>query len=271
MKLILSALLTTLVSLQLLSQVALVLPENYYEDYFLQVSNNACYGINLDPKTNFCDSLDVYEGYTELRVLPYSPGAYRLREDDEGVFLPYDLTEGEKYHSSMQREMLTDMRRKMREHIEFVDTINILRDNPAPTPILNRSRRKATPFEFFRFYILDTARFGYQRAEENFVSIFVEVRENDLIAPDLRRRIICPTEISRELVKELNQKLIDLGYLKDEYRRIYAPEIRNAIGRLQKNRKLPKGFLDLETLEELEVDPNLYRLQLLSPLGYSTY
>ena len=273
MKTILLNLLFLSISLNAFSQIKLILPENYYTGYFLQMSSNECYAIDFEPSINLLDSMLVYNDFIELKVIPFSLYTNLLRYDDEGVFLPYDLEEGEMYRKIMKENFPKESNFRFSDftfsNIDFIDTIDILRDKPSRNPavVCGDIKKREIPFEYFRFYTIDTTRFGHLRFEDKLITIHVEVKDNDIISNELRRRIVCPNEIDRELIKELNQRLIDLGYLKDEYRRVYAPEIKNAIDRFQSNRNLPVGFLDHKTLKLLKVKSSYYNRQLFTPVG----
>lgn len=68
------------------------------------------------------------------------------------------------------------------------------------------------------------------------------------------RNILCPRQITPKIIDKLHERLINLGYMEPRKVKKYDTALRLALDKFHIDHKMPRGYLDLETLELLEIE-----------------
>ncbi len=88
----------------------------------------------------------------------------------------------------------------------------------------------------------------------NYKHVFIDYKIINNLNKKQLRPVLCPDKIDNTLIAELNARLIDLGFLSKATRTKYLPEIRDALIEFQKANHLPWGFVDQQTLDNLDIN-----------------
>jgi len=89
---------------------------------------------------------------------------------------------------------------------------------------------------------------------KNFRTVLIQLSDITNLGKTYSRRILCPEEIDGNLVKKVQQRLIELGFMNARKKKKYDQKLRTALNKFQEEYGLPKGFLDHPTLEYLDVE-----------------
>lgn len=88
----------------------------------------------------------------------------------------------------------------------------------------------------------------------NYKHVFINSKIINNLGKKQLRPVLCPNKIDNTLIAELNARLIDLGFLPYAIRKRYLPDIKNALIEFQKANHLPWGFVDQQTLDNLDIN-----------------
>ena len=72
----------------------------------------------------------------------------------------------------------------------------------------------------------------------------------------VRAEVLCDQMASRETVRQIQSALVDRGYI-IQIDGIYGPETQRAIERFQRDQALSRGYMTLETIQALNVEPSI--------------
>lgn len=242
--------------------------KNYYSGFFLE-GKGYCLTYDSRSDTELLEQFYRHGDYLHLPVLRTKSVLSQCIELYEEPVLAYSIPEEEyRYLEYVQgdrdslegyfalvetipEDLLIDihiLRNKVTSISRFVDVEYALGSRGF------RSKVWHMPYELLTLTILDPDDPRSEEYKHHLINVKVEFHKEDAIGFDLRRRIVCPYEITNKLTAEVNRSLINYGYLVDDKRWKYPPDLRAALIEFQTDYSLMKGFLDYETLNLLEIN-----------------
>ncbi len=240
---------------------------NYYEGDYDKYKGQ-CYCKSFKVDSSFLTSF-VLENYITLNVVATWENLWPFRyNEDDFLVLPYEVPgeDAQGVYSELNKEQdkwLLDFSTDN----PLLDTVYVLRnqssiywyDGETHEPLGAGSKRvdydyvnmysRTKPYQEFRFSVLkDTANFPYFR------TVHIEFHEGDGVNRLGNRKIICPEKIKVALIERMNDRLIEMGYLTNEKRRKFLPEVREALFQFQEDYNLEVGYVDQQTLDYLDIN-----------------
>jgi hypothetical protein len=229
----------TVQSIALFGQITYVKTGDYYDNKYLKDSLH-CYCRTNEIDSSYFHNKDS-SGWIVLNALVTLNNLAAFGTTDNGqLTLDHNMRRKESPRPS-KADLEHDLAiQKFAQQNCCLDTVFILLED------YSRKNYNYNPFKVI--LVKNPGKFPYSMP-------FVLPLENlQNLGKQYKRIVLCPHNINGELIAELNARLIDLGFLSKATRTKYLPEIRDALIEFQKANHLPWGYVDQQTLDNLDIN-----------------
>lgn len=263
---LLSILFIVITASNLFGQFYCVNPDEYYDKFYFK-ENDVCYSISDYSSSFQSNDFDIEAESLMLNLIFTKNNFGRVFMDDIGLFIPYENDHYDRYKDhlidSLGREDYYNLNlESLSIPASYIDTLYVVRnqeggkiiEHKTKEPGLRRFEMVKVPIELMKFYILDSNKIDHSKYNVYTFNIDIEFKESDYISKkDPFVEIVCPEKINSLLIKKINVRLIEKGYLTDRSRKLYQGDVKKAVQRFQRDNDLNIGFIDQNTLDLLEV------------------
>ena len=256
-----------IISANVLCQISFENRNNYYDGNYFK-DNEFCFAYNFDSKLIENDNYQIVDGHLKLRVLRTAKNMLEISFDEYGLHVPFDRESMNNYWFHLLETLNEDELKEFFSYsdnilTENIDTLFVIRNN-----LESNSRwvektdghgklyycKIESPNEIIKFLVVKNTEIDSLKYTNSTVELDIEIRDKNIVTLDSKNRILCPQEIDMNLIKKLNESLIDFKYLPEGNRHDYLPEIKRALGEFQIDFSLMKGFVDQNTLNALGIE-----------------
>ncbi|MEM9544952.1 MAG: peptidoglycan-binding domain-containing protein [Bacteroidota bacterium] len=239
-------------SLPVLTQVFMHQPSLYYEYPFME-DGQGCHYYDLQTDESLIHKNPEFDDYIDLKIVDCKSNLSFFETDDDGFrFCAYDR---ENILSSYEIRSSSYYRRSSMFKQSY-DTIYIIRQQEIEV-YDSTPKRGGSPYKDFPYEPIELITSFDKNMQESLLDVQVEFRKGDIISKTGKVKIMCPYNISNLVIKELNKKLIKIGYLSNKSRGKYQGALRDALYEFQRDNNLNVGFIDQKTINALDLNITL--------------
>ena len=232
------------------AQLFLHQPNLYYEYPYFE-DGDGCYYLSVETDSSLLSYNKEFEAYIDLKIFDLQINMKYFTEDDDGYYYcPYerenkkDIKRSKAYVSKAQESHSLS---------HYYDTIYVIRNEPsdAYNPTRRRGGDNTKEFSFESIPLITSFS---KEVQDKLINVQMEFREGDVITGEGKLKVVCPYSITVDVIKEVNSKLIKVGYLSNKKRGKYHGAIRDALYEYQVDNNMVVGFIDQETIKALKLD-----------------